>query len=138
MRQPAHVGLEEGAQIVDAVFQHGDAVDAHAPGEALVLVRIEAAIAQHVRMHHAAAQNLEPVIAFAEPDFALVAAALDIDFHRRLGERKERRPEAHLDGIDFEEGLAEFLEDPFQVTHMRRLVDHQAFDLMEHRRMGLI
>src|SRR5689334_10793221 len=89
MRQPAHVGLEEGAQIRHAVFEHRDAVDAHAPGEALVLVRIEPAIAQHVRMHHAAAENFHPIVAFAEADLALVAAVLDVDFEGRLGEREE-------------------------------------------------
>src|SRR5690606_2320164 len=43
MLEPAHIGVEEGAQVRHAVFQHGDAVDAHAPGEALILVRIEPA-----------------------------------------------------------------------------------------------
>src|SRR5215467_3222562 len=89
VRQPAHIGFEEGAQIGHAVFEHRYAVDAHAPGEALVLVRIEAAIAQHVRMHHAAAENFHPILAFAETDLALVATVLDVDFERRLGEREE-------------------------------------------------
>jgi hypothetical protein len=44
--QPAQVGIEEGAQVGDAVFQHGDAVDAHAEGEALIDVGIDADIAQ--------------------------------------------------------------------------------------------
>src|SRR6516164_4862537 len=89
VRQPAHIGFEEGAQIGHAVFEHRDTVDAHAPGEALVLVRIKAAIAQYVRMHHAAAENFHPILAFAEADLALVAAVLDVDFERRLGEREE-------------------------------------------------
>ena len=41
--QPAQIGLEEGAQIGDAVFQHGDALDPHAEGEALLARRIDAA-----------------------------------------------------------------------------------------------
>ncbi len=41
--QPAEVGLEERAQVGDAVFQHGDAVDAHAEGEALPLIGVDAA-----------------------------------------------------------------------------------------------
>ena len=40
--------------------------------------------------------------------------------------------------IDLEERLAELLEDPFQVAEMRALVDHQALDLVEHRRVGLV
>src|SRR5712692_4857949 len=96
MRQPAHVGLEERAQVRHAVFEHGDAVDPHAPGEALVLVGIEAAIAQYVWMHDAAAENLHPNLAFAEADFVLAIAALDVDFERRLGEWEERQAEPHL------------------------------------------
>ena len=68
----------------------------------------------------------------------LSRAALDVDFERRLGEREEGRPEPHLDLVDLEERLAEFLEDPFQVAEMRALVDHQPLDLMEHRRVGLV
>ncbi len=89
-------------------------------------------------MHHAAAEDFQPIVAFAEADLAFVAPALDVDFERRLGEGKERRPKPHVDAIDLEERLAEFLEDPFQVAEMRALVDDEAFDLMEHRRVGLI
>src|SRR6185436_16117965 len=87
--EPAHVGLEEGAQIGHSVFEHGDAVDTHAPGESLILVGIEAAIAHHIGMDHAAAENLQPVLALAEPDLALVAPALDVDLERGLSERQE-------------------------------------------------
>src|SRR6516225_674482 len=66
VRQPAQIGFEEGAQIGHAVFEHRDAVDAHAAGE-----------------------NFHPILAFAEADLALVAAVLDVDFERRLGEREE-------------------------------------------------
>src|SRR5262245_54322939 len=136
--QPAHVGFEESAQVRHAVLEHGDAVDPEAPREALILVGIESAIPQHVGMHHAAAQNLQPVVAFAEADLVLEAAALDVDFERRFGEREERRTEPHLHLVDLEEGLAEFLEDPLQVAEMGFLVDHQPFDLVEHGRVGLV
>src|SRR5215470_16001423 len=87
--EPAHVGLEERAQIRHAILEHGDAVDPQTPGEALILVGIEPAVAQHVRMHHAAAENLHPVLAFAESELALLASALDVDLERWLRERKE-------------------------------------------------
>src|SRR3954447_22291042 len=138
MVEPAHVVLEQLAQIGHAVFQHRDTVDAHAPGKALVDVGIDAAGAQHVRMHHAAAENFQPVLALAETNFALVAPALDVDLERGLRERKERRPESHVDVIDLEERLAELVQDPFEVPEMRSLVDHEAFDLVELRRMGRI
>jgi hypothetical protein len=43
---------------------------------------------------------------------------LDIDFHRRLREREERRTHAHLDVLDLEEGAAELFQQPLQVTDM--------------------
>src|ERR1700678_3751530 len=125
MVEPAHVVLEQLPQVGHAVFEHRDAVDAHAPGKTLIDVGIDAAGAQHIRVHYAAAQNLQPVLALAEPDLALVAPALDIDFERWLGERKERGTEAHVDVIDLEEGLAELVQDPFEVAEMRALVDHE-------------
>src|SRR6185437_1297766 len=135
MVEEADIALEQLAKVRDAVFEHGDTVDAHAPGKALVDIGIEPAKAQHVRMHHAATQNLQPVLALAEADFALVAAALDVDLERGLGEREERRPEAHVDVVDLEERLAELVQNPFEVTEMRALVDDEAFDLVELRRM---
>src|SRR5260370_11976866 len=138
MGEPAHVGLEERATFRDAVFEHGDAIDPKPPSEALILVGIEPAIAQHVGMHHAAAENLHPILALAESDLAFVALALDIDLERRLRERKERRAKTHLDLIDLEERLAEFLQDPFQMAEVGALVDDEPLDLVEHGRVGLI
>src|SRR5215469_9058988 len=123
MGEPADIGLEERAQIWHAVFEHSDSIDPQSPREALILVRIEPAIAQHVRMHHAAAENLHPVVALAESDLALVASALNVDLERGLGERKKRRTEAHLDLIDLEECFAEFLQDPIQMPEVRTRID---------------
>src|SRR5215467_11254508 len=138
MGEPAHVGLEEWAKIRHAVFEHGDAIDPQAPSEALILVGIEPAIAQHVGMHHAAAENLHPLIALAESDLALVALTLDVELNRRLRERKERRTKTHLDLIDLEERLAEFLQNPFQMAEVGALVDDEPLELVKHGRVGLI
>ena len=89
-------------------------------------------------MHHSAAEDFQPVLALAEPYAVLIASALDVDFERWLGEREVRRAKPHLDVIDLEERLAELLEDPLEVPEVRPPVDHQAFDLMEHRRVGLV
>ena len=89
-------------------------------------------------MHHAAAENLQPLIAFADPDLVADLGVADIDFHRRLGEGEMARAEAHLHLRHLEERLAEFLEHPFQMAEMGLLVDDQALDLMEHRRVGLV
>ncbi|EGE58936.1 hypothetical protein RHECNPAF_253009 [Rhizobium etli CNPAF512] len=135
MRHPADVGVEEVAQVGHAVFQHGDAVEAHAPGKALIFIRIEPAITQHVRMDHAAAEDLHPVGAFAELDDRTGAVALDVDLEGGLGEREEGRAKAHRHAVDLEEGLAELLEHPADIGDIGLLVDDQALDLMEHRRM---
>ena len=104
MLQPAQIGVEEGAQVGHAVFQHREAVDAHAEGEALVLRRDRGRRCRaRLRVHHAAAEDLEPVVAFAELQFAARAVAADIDFGRRLGEREVRRAEAQRHVGDFEE-----------------------------------
>src|ERR1043165_902126 len=89
-------------------------------------------------MPHAAAEDLHPVLALAETHFALVAPALDVDFERRFGEREVGRPEPHLHLIDLEERLAELLQDPFEMAEVTLFVDHEALDLMKHRRMRLV
>jgi len=42
MAQPPEVAVEEGAQIVHAIFEHGEPIDAAAEGEALPFVVIAA------------------------------------------------------------------------------------------------
>lgn len=44
MVKPADVAFEECAQIRDAVFEHRHAFNAHAEGEALIFVGVDAAI----------------------------------------------------------------------------------------------
>src|SRR5262249_32702407 len=127
MGEPAHVALEERPQVRHSVFEHRDAIDPHAPGEALELVGIDVAVLEHVGMHHPAAEDLEPILALAEPDAVLVAPALDVDLERGFGEREIRRPEAHLDVIDLEECLAEFFENPLEMPEMRLPIDHESF-----------
>ena len=41
MGQPAIIAVEKGAQIVHRVFQHGEAIDADAEGEALPFLRVQ-------------------------------------------------------------------------------------------------
>src|SRR4029079_12607219 len=138
MLEPAQIAGEEGAQVRHAIFQHGDAVDAEPEGEALIALGIEPDILEHVRVHHAAAQNFEPIVALADPKFVANLGVTDIDLHRRLGEGEVARAEAHLHLRYLEEGLAEFLEHPFEMPKMRLLIDRESLNLMEHWRVGLI
>ncbi len=46
--------------------------------------------------------------------------------------------EPHRQMLDGEEGAAEINEAALELAHMRGLIDQQAFDLVEHRRMRRI
>src|SRR5690606_8959990 len=86
---PALVAVEEGAEIRHAVFEHGDAIDAHAPGEPLIDIGIKPGIADDIGMDHAAAEDFKPVAALADLHLGAGAVALHVDFHTRLGEGEE-------------------------------------------------
>src|SRR6185436_4815250 len=66
LRQEAQVVLEEQAQVIHAITQHRQAIDAHAEGITAVFLRVDAAGFQHVRMHHAAAGDLQPAGVLAD------------------------------------------------------------------------
>ena len=60
--------------------------------------------------------------------------ALDVHFGRRLGEREVGRPEPQSARL-LEELLGKAGQDALQVREADVLVDHEALDLMEHRRV---
>ena len=135
MLQPAHIRVEERAQVRHAVFQHRDPVDTHAPGESPDIVGIKTAMAQHVRMHHAAAE-ISAVVALAEAHFAWARAShwMSTSIDGSVNGKKDGRKRIFT--FDLEERLAELLQHPLHVGDISRLVDHQTLDLMEHRRVG--
>src|SRR4029453_7340558 len=65
--QEAQVVLQKQTDVVDAVLENGDPVDAHAEGPAGDLFGLGAAILQHAGMHHAAAHDLQPPRLLAHP-----------------------------------------------------------------------
>ena len=138
MRQPARVGGEHVAQVGHAVFEHGEAIDAHAPGEALIFLRVDAASLQHVRMHHAAAEDFQPRLAGPDLQLAFFPRTAHVHFGGRLGEREVVRAELGRHAVGLEEARDEGFQHPFELAHMRALVDDEALDLMEHRRVGLV
>ena len=138
MLQPTGVRGEEIAQVGNAVFQHGETVDAHAERKALILIRIKPAVFENIRMHHAAAENLHPILALTDANFFADALIADVHFRRRLRERKEVRAEPGLHRIHLEIGFGEGFKRALQVTHMRFFIDDEALDLMKHRRVCLV
>src|SRR3546814_16551820 len=93
MRQPPEVAVEEGAEVVHAVFEHREPVDPDPEGKALPCVGIEPAVRDHPAVDHAAAEQLHPRLAFVVAIAAAATAPLfllitDIHLGRRSTERR--------------------------------------------------
>ena len=87
--EEAEVVLEVVAEVIDLPFQHGDALESHSESEAGIFLRVYARCLQHVRIHHAASQNLQPAGSFADvAAFAMADVAAYIDFRGRFRERE--------------------------------------------------
>src|SRR5207253_9757559 len=88
------VGVEE-ADILDAVLDHGDPLDAHAPGETRQARRVVAHPLEHARVDHAGTENLEPARAVADRAArvgSVTAIARDGEVDPRLDEREVVAP----------------------------------------------
>src|SRR5207302_1673722 len=104
--QKSHIALKEQLQIIKPVFQHSDAVHAHAEGEAGNLYGIVAVMLhelEHVGINHAAAENFDPSgllartargIVIASPPAPAADKARNEHLRARFCERKERRTKA--------------------------------------------
>src|SRR5260370_5818817 len=96
--QETHVVLEERAQVVDAVAEHGEAVDAHAEGVTGELLRVVAHAGEHVGVHHAGAQHFQPAGVLADLAAAPAAERMrDVHLGGRVGEGEVARAQARLD-----------------------------------------
>src|SRR5256885_5937595 len=133
--QDPHVVLEEGAQVFDAVPEHGEPIDADAEGVARVLLRIDAHALQLVGIHHPRAEHLEPAGELADlAPFPATERVRDVHLGSGLDEGEVARPQAGAD-VGAEERLHEGIERPAQVRHGEAFLDVQAFHLVEHRRV---
>lgn len=64
--EEAHVILAEHAQVLDHIFQVGNAFHTQAEGIAAIDLAVNAAGLKHGRIHHTATQNLDPTRVLAE------------------------------------------------------------------------
>src|ERR1043165_9350801 len=95
--QHAQIVLEQRPDVGDVELEHRNAVDAEAEGEAAPLLGVDADVAQHLRVHHAAAEDLHPAgLRTGAAAGALAEDARHVDFRARLRERKKARAHAHL------------------------------------------
>src|SRR6476619_218545 len=58
--QEAHVVFREQAQVLNLIFQHGYALDAHAPGIAGILLGVDFGVFEYGGVYHAAATDFYP------------------------------------------------------------------------------
>src|SRR5882724_1783001 len=99
--EEAHVVLEKNLNIVDAVLQHREAVDAHAEGKAADLFRVVIYEAVDGGIDHARAEKFNPRGALAFRTGVAIRSAGsaaertgNVEFDGRLGEREIAGPEA--------------------------------------------
>src|SRR5438105_9489423 len=137
--------MVEELDIVNAVLQHGNAVHAHAEGEAADLVRIVAIgfnEAEDIRINHAAAEELDPSAGFAEPailgraEFASAATfeAGNLHVRARFSEGKEAGIETrlHAGAEEFFHGV---VERALEVAKSDVGVHSETFHLVEDGRV---
>ncbi len=123
-----------------AVFEHRQPIDADAEGKALPLIGVEPARRQYMAIDHAATQQFHPgmprrIAAATDHAAAIDPGIAGIDLDRRLGEWEIAGAQAQDDVLTLEKRLEKGFQRPFQMAEMDALVDHQTFDLVEHRRV---
>src|SRR5690606_22121630 len=130
LTQKTQVVFEEHAQVFHAIAKHGQALNAQTKSKATIFLGINTAMLEHLRVHHAAAHDFQPLdtaIRFPTP--------LDIHFGRRLGEREIRWTKTHFQ-VPFEEHPQKFLHRTLQISKADVLLNQQAFNLVEHGGVG--
>src|SRR4030065_656964 len=129
--QESQVVLVEQPQVVPPIAHHREALNTESESKAGIALAVDAHVPEYFRMHHAAAQDLQPASPLAHTATAAAADhAFDVGLGRRLGEREERRTETDLERF-LEELRQEFGEQSFQVGETNRLAHHHAPELVK-------
>src|SRR5579883_3474406 len=120
------------ADVINAVLEDGDPLRAHAEGETAEALRVVAAVAQHHRMNHAGAHDLQPArpLAHAAP-LAAADDAIHVHLDARLGEREVAGADANPPFLA-EQPAGEGADRALEVGHRDPVADSQALDLVEH------
>src|SRR5207249_2735378 len=93
--QKPHVVLEEQAEVGDVVLEHYQPVQPGTEGEAGIVVGVDTAVAEHLRMDHPGPQDLQPAALAA----AATRAPANSARHRRRNARF-RKGEVIADDAD--------------------------------------
>ena len=125
--EEADVVLVIVADIVDALKDHGNALDSHAEGVTGVDFRVDADGLKDLGVNHAAAHNFEPLVAQLTE-----VGREEVHLKARLREWEEARAQACL-GLRAEDCFNEVIEGGLEVEQRNVLIDVEAFDLVEIR-----
>src|SRR6266481_712693 len=135
--EEAHVVLEKDLNIVDAVLQHREAIDADAEGEAADFFRVVIHEAVDSGIDHARAEKFNPGCPFALRTSVSVRSAGsaaertgDIKLDRRLGEREIAGPKARFHA-GAKKLLHEILDGAGEIAKGDVGVHGEAFDLVK-------
>ena len=71
--QEAHIVLKEEPEVIHPVAEHGYTLYPHAEGETTILTGVDSAGLKHIRVYHAAPEDLQPTRMLA--DIAPLASA---------------------------------------------------------------
>ena len=82
--QKPQVIFKEQAQVVDLIFEHGNAFYSHSESESSVFCAVNATVFQYIRVNHSAAQDFYPSASFADVA-AFSAADVARDIHLGAG-----------------------------------------------------
>src|SRR5437667_6727546 len=141
--QEADVVLEKDLDIVDAVLEHGETIDADAEGKATDFFRVIIHEAVDGGIDHAGAEEFNPgrTLALRAGSSAsgrsgsAAEGTGDIELDAWLGERKIAGAEARFD-TGAEELFYEIFDGAGEIAEGDVGVDGEAFDLVEGERMG--
>src|SRR5699024_12864150 len=119
------VSNKQKPQHAAKVSEYGHTLNAHAECKAGIIFRVNVAVHEHLGVHHASAQELDPALAPAGAAAGAVALeALHVHLAAGHGEGEVVGAEAHH-GVSAVELLDHLLQASLEVGHGDALVHHQ-------------
>ena len=116
--------------VIDALEDHSDALDAHAEGVTSIDFGIDADRLEDLGIDHTTAHDFEPLVAKLTK-----VGREEVHLEAGFGEGKEAGTKACL-GLGAEDGLHEVIERGFEIEERDVFIDIEAFDLVEVGAVG--
>ena len=131
--QESAVVLIEKTHIIDLIFQKCDTLQTYTKGKSCILIRIDPAHTENIRMNHTTAKDFDPAGTFTETAaFSAAFEAGNINLSARLCEREMMRTEFGL-CLRSEQLFCKLLKGSLKICKRNILINNKALDLMEGR-----